>query len=241
VKDDSLPFALDPIRKIDVFRSVLGQLQELVSRMEPGMRLGSERELAERLNVSRVSIREALRALESMGKVEIRRNAGTFITERPLGQPRILDRPAEVDAEYIQHLSEVREALECAIIRAVIANPHKDMRQVHAALETAGKQISADKRPQGSLDLRFETALASICGNPVLAGMQRITHEMWIDAWVRLGGAVADAPRLHNEHQRILAALEDGDADAAQQLMAEHVNPVSRRYPASILPGRLQP
>lgn len=233
---NSLPFGLDPIPKIDVFRSVLGQLQGVVSRMEPGKRLGSERELAERLNVSRVSVREALRALESMGKVEIRRNAGTFIAERPLGQPLLIDRPVEVDADHISHLAEVREALECAVVRAVVANPDSALIEARAVLATASKELAGGKHPRGSLDLRFEMALARVCGNPVLAGMQRVAHELWIDAWVRLGGAVADAPRLHEEHKRILAALEAGDVDAAAQLMAEHVNPVPRRYPASILP-----
>jgi GntR family transcriptional repressor for pyruvate dehydrogenase complex len=233
-KDDNLPFGLDPIRKIDVFRAVLGQLQDVVARMQPGERLGSERELAERLNVSRVSVREALRALESMGKVEIRRNSGTFIAERQLGQPLLIDAPAEVDAGYIHQLSAAREALECAIVRAVTSHPDGDLSEARAVLDTAGRELAGKATAPGSLDLRFENALSRVCGNPVLAGLQRAVHEMWIDAWVRLGGAVADAPRLHDEHQRILAAMEAGDADTAARLMAEHVNPVGRRYPASI-------
>lgn len=238
-KDGSLPFELDPIPKIDVFRAVLRQLQQVVARMQPGERLGSERELAERLNVSRVSVREALRALESMGKVEIRRNAGTFIAQRQLGQPLVIDQPAEVDADYIQQLSAAREALECAVIRAVLANQDADLSQARAVLDTAGKELAdttdTAKSP-GSLDLRFENALSRACANPVLEGLQRAVHEMWIDAWVRLGGAVADAPRLHEEHWQILSALEAGDVEVAAQLMAEHVNPLPRRYPASIRP-----
>lgn len=235
-KDDSLPFDLDPIRKIDVFRSVLGQLQDVVSRMEPGERLGSERELAERLNVSRVSVREALRALESMGKVEIRRNAGTFIAPRQPGQPLLIDRPTKVGADHIRHLSEVRETLECAVVRAVAANQDADLSDARAALAAAEGQLATAKGTRGSLDLRFEMALARQCGNPVLAGLQRATHELWIDAWVRLGGAVADAPRLHSEHHQILAALEASDGESAAQLMAEHVNPVPRAQPAAIRP-----
>ncbi|MCW2900080.1 MAG: lutR 2 [Streptosporangiaceae bacterium] len=235
-KDDSLPFGLDPIRKIDVFRAVLGQLQDAVARMQPGERLGSERELAERLNVSRVSVREALRALESMGKVEIRRNSGTFVAQRQLGQPLLIDTPADVDAYYIKQIGAAREALEVAIVRAVLDNPDGDLSGARAVLGTAGTELAGKAPAPGSLDLRFENALARACGNPVLAGLQRAVHEMWIDAWVRLGGAVADAPRLHNEHLRILAAMEARDADTAARLMAEHVNPVARRYSAAIRP-----
>ncbi len=236
MSDKDLPFGLEPIRKIDVFRSVLAQLQGVVEQMQPGERLGSERELAERLAVSRVSVREALRALESMGKVEIRRNSGTYVAPRQTGQRLVLDEPTEVDADYISHLSEAREALECAVLRGVAANKDADLSEARAALDAAGAELAGQATPPGSLDLRFENALARACGNPVLAGLQRVLHEMWIDAWVRLGGAVADAPRLHDEHQRILVALEAGDADGAVRMMAEHVNPVAARYPPSVRP-----
>lgn len=236
VSKGSYAFDLEPIPKIDVFRAVLAQLQLAVSRMQPGERLGSERELAQRLKVSRVSVRESLRALESMGKVEIRRNAGTFIAERQLGQPLVIDLPAEVDAAYIQQLCEAREALECAVVLAVVANPKADLSHAASVLTQAGNELAGQATPPGSLDLRFEQAVARECSNPVLVGLQRAVHEMWIDAWVRLGGAVADAPRLHSEHQDILAAMGAGDAATAVRLTAEHVNPVARSRKASVLP-----
>jgi GntR family transcriptional repressor for pyruvate dehydrogenase complex len=71
------PFEIVPIKRVDVYGSVLAQLNALISEsgMKPGDRLPSERELVERLRVSRVLVREALRALEGMGKIEIRSNA----------------------------------------------------------------------------------------------------------------------------------------------------------------------
>ncbi|MFJ2034188.1 FadR/GntR family transcriptional regulator [Streptosporangium sp. NPDC087985] len=225
-KDASnLPFALAPIPKIDVFRAVLSQLQDVVDQLQPGDRLGSERELAEKLKVSRVSVREALRALESMGKVEIRRSAGTFVTQHRPRQPLQLPSPADVDNDYIRHLSQVREALECAVVKGVLAHPEADLRPARTVLDQAGKELNTADNHSGSLDLRFESALARQCGNPVLADLQRAVHEMWIDGWVQLGGAVNDAPRLHAEHLGILAAIEAGDVTTATRLMAEHVNP----------------
>src|SRR6516225_2173606 len=76
------PFELAPIKKIDVFRAILEQLESAIAQLEPGDRLGSERQLAERLGVSRVSLREALRTLESIGKIEIRRQ-GSFVLASP--------------------------------------------------------------------------------------------------------------------------------------------------------------
>lgn len=232
--DHGLPFELDPIPKVDVFRAALGQLEQMVTQMESGQRLGSERDLAQQLKISRVTVREVLRALESMGKVEIRRNAGTFVTQRQLGHSLVIAQPAEVDSRWIHQLSAAREALECAVVRAVLANPDSDLSEVRAVLEEVRMELARKKITAGSLDLRFENALARACDNPALEGLQRAVHEMWIDAWVRLGGAVADYPRLHSEHEHVLAAMEAGDADSAARLMAEHVNPEARDHSASI-------
>src|SRR5215216_7949306 len=75
------PFEIVPIKRVDVYGSVLAQLNALISEsgMKPGDLLPSGRELVERLKVSRVLVREALRALEGMGKIEIRSTAGSFL------------------------------------------------------------------------------------------------------------------------------------------------------------------
>jgi len=235
--DHTLPFELAPIPKVDVFRAALGQLERMVAEMETGQRLGSERDLAQRLKISRVTVREVLRALESMGKVDIRRNAGTFVTQPQVGHSVVITQPTELDGRWIHQLSAAREALECAVVRAVLANPDAELSGARAVLNEAGRELAGKKSTVGSLDLRFENALGRACDNPALEGLQRAVHEMWIDAWVRLGGAVADAPRLHSEHEHVLAAMEAGDAESAARLMAEHVNPEARHYPASILPN----
>jgi DNA-binding transcriptional regulator YhcF (GntR family) len=69
-------FEIVPIKRIDVYESVLARSNALIT--ESGMKPG-DRELVEKLAMGRVSVREALRALESMGKIEIRRNAGSFV------------------------------------------------------------------------------------------------------------------------------------------------------------------
>jgi len=78
----------------------------------------------------------------------------------------------------------------------------------------------------GSLDLRFEAALAAACGNALLARVQRAVHALWIDAAIELGIEYGDRATLHSQHVAILEALEAGDGDRAVQLMAEHVHQV---------------
>jgi DNA-binding FadR family transcriptional regulator len=171
-----------------------------------------------------------------MGKVEIRRNAGTFVARRQPGQPLVIDRPAEVGVDHIRHLCEAREGLECAVVYAVLANAGADLSEARTVLAAAGAKLAGKAKPPGGLDVRFQSALASACANPVLEGPQRAVHEMWIDACVRLGGTVADAPRPHEEHLRVPAAIKAGDTEGPTRLMAKYVNPAAGQPSASIRP-----
>jgi GntR family transcriptional regulator, transcriptional repressor for pyruvate dehydrogenase complex len=221
------PFTIVPIKKVDVFRSLLAQLEGYIAEtgMKRGDRLGSERELAEQFQVSRVSVREALRSLEALGKVEIRRNAGSFIAD-PNGtsSAKQLKGNVTVDESFLRHLVDVRSAIEVKVVQLVAANPDANLAQVAALLARAEGELLEEEREEGSLDLRFEAALGRECGNPLLAHFQQIVHELWIDAWSELGIAPGDWEALHEQHKEILAALEKGDGDLAVQLMIDHAD-----------------
>lgn len=221
-KDSGLPFQLQPIRKIEIFRSVLDQLSALVEQMHPGDRLGSERELAEQLGVSRVTIREVLRTLEGMGKVDIRRNSGTFVTTPAPRTLLSITPPPQVDEAYVKHLSELRVGIECQVITLLADNLPLDLTDAEAALDQAERQITGSAR-QGSLDPSFEAALARATGNPVLIEFQQAIHELWLHAWITLGGSIANRRHLHSEHLAILDALKGGRVPEAERLMRQHI------------------
>jgi GntR family transcriptional repressor for pyruvate dehydrogenase complex len=220
------PFEIVPIKRVDVYESVLAQLNALIteSGMVPGERLPPERELVERLGVSRVSVREALRALESMGKIEIRPNAGSFLVH-PNGNAFASQMRSvlPVDRAFLEHLVDVRAAVEDKVVALVAKRPEADLSAVRAALERSESDLSETGEP-GSLDLRFEAALAREAGNPLLAEMQRSVHQLWVEAWSECRIAPGDWRRFHAEHLEILSALERGDAGLARRLMADHVD-----------------
>lgn len=220
------PFEIVPIKRVDVYESVLAQLNALISEsgMEPGDRLPPERELVERLGVSRVSVREALRALESMGKIEIRPNAGSFVVH-PNGNAfaKQLKAILPVDRAFLEHLVDVRAAVEDKVVALVAERAEADLSAVSATLERSQADLN-ESGERGSLDLRFEAALAREAGNPLLAEMQRSVHQLWVEAWSECRIAPGDWYRLHAEHLAILDALEKGDGELARRLMADHVD-----------------
>lgn len=218
------PFEIYPIQRVDVYETVLDQLDRLVRQLEPGDRLPAERELVARLNVSRVSVREALRALESMGKIEIRRNAGSYV-RHPDGDAIAahLRSLAPVDETFLAHLVDVRAAIEDRVV-ALVAEQDLELDEVGDLLEWSEAELDDEDLEPGSLDLRFEAVLARLAGNPLLVELQRAVHELWVDAWSACGVAPGDRRQLHKEHVAVYQALSDGDEDLARRRMAEHVD-----------------
>lgn len=220
------PFEIVPIKRVDVYESVLDQLNALIreSGMQTGDRLPPERELVERLQVSRVVVREALRALESMGKIEIRPNTGSFLVH-PNGNALVSQLKAvrSVDTSFLAYLVDVRAAVEDKVVALVAARTDLDLSPVREQLdrdeEELGKRVET-----GSLDLRFEALLGQKSGNPLLQELQRSVHQLWVEAWSECGIAPGDRRSLHEEHRAIFNALVRGDGGSAKQLMAEHVD-----------------
>jgi len=221
---DRRPFEIYPITHVDVYQSVLGQLDRLVSTMASGDRLPAERELVGRLNVSRVSVREALRALESMGKIEIRRNAGSFVLN-PDGDciSAQLRKVAPFDELYLEYLVDVRAAVEDRVVALLAANGVR-LDEVRDLLNDMGAELKDDELQPGSLDLRFEAALARLARNPLLSEIQRSIHQLWVAAWLACGIAPGDRRQLHREHRRIYEALLEGNGPLARRRMAAHVD-----------------
>src|SRR5919112_3144638 len=161
--------------------------------------------------VSRVSVREALRALESMGKIEIRRNAGSFVMN-PNGSAFASQLKAThpVDRAFLDYLVDVRAAVEDKVVELVAKRADADLSAVRAVLERTEAELG-ESVEQGSLDLRFEAALAREVGNPLLAEMQRPVHQLWVEAWSVCRITPGDWRRFHAEHLEIFEALKRSD------------------------------
>lgn len=218
-------FRLLPIKQVHVYREVFSQLDKMVASLRPGERLSSERELAEQLAVSRVSVREALRALESMGKIEIRRNAGAFVVDPDGTLPaELLLRDVTPDAQSLQWLTDLRAAIETRVVALLASHPQPDLSAAAEFLQRAAEELAEQDTEQGSIDLRFEAILARAAGNPMLERSQKWVHQAWVRAWSEYGRAPGDRRSLHEEHLAILAALTAGDGPLAARRMEAHVD-----------------
>jgi len=193
--------------------------------LKPGMRL-PEDTVGEQFGVSRTIVRHALVRLENEGLVITRRNRGAFVAEPSL--------------EEAQYVFEVRHCLESQVLRLLVDRMPADgfERLVsHVAQEhgVKGKDGPVSIRLAGE----FHILLASLTGNTVLA---RYVSEVVL----RCSLIMAMYAKSHSsdcavdEHSQIIAALRDGDAEKAVQLMEHHLGAVELRADLNDKPASIE-
>jgi len=192
--------------------------------LTPGDRLPGERDLAQELGVSRPSVRSGLEALESMGVVVSRRGAGTFIAEGP---PDLGVEPLSLLAS-LHHFTpnemfEARLVLEVGV--AGLAAQHADAEHLAAIAEEVTEMFVSLEDPAAFLrhDVRFHRAVASGCGNRVLAALMEMVAAQFYELRKETVQHARDLRESAEMHRRIFRAIRVRDADAARLAMTEHL------------------
>ena len=194
-------------------------------RLRPGQRLPPEPELAGRMGLSRLSLREAVRALTMAGVVEVRRGAGTFVTDlRPDTIMRRLGGFLELSRDG--HMGEL---FECRRILEAEASALAAVRITDAELDELGERITVmatltDPEALVRADLAFHEAIAAASRNPTLcqlcATVARRTERARI--WRALVAHHVLA-WTHQQHVSIYTALRQRDSLATYTAASRHV------------------
>lgn len=222
---------LKPIKTRRIYEQIVDQIKNLITKgdLHPGDKLLSERELAEHLNVSRASVREALRSLEIMGLLDIRPGEGTYIRQANLNtiiEPLALLFLLEQDKT--RELMEVRKGLEVEAVG--LAAERAEPEDIHA-MERALAEMERDILMNNSgerADLKFHFALAEASHNAILVRLMNTVHDsmsktlqttrqLWI---VNTAGT---PERLLEEHMAIYLAVKTNNKKIARQLMYDHL------------------
>jgi GntR family transcriptional regulator, transcriptional repressor for pyruvate dehydrogenase complex len=206
-----------------VYEEVMVRLATLLhqGRLKPGDRLPSERALAERMRVSRATIREALRAMQLKGLIESRRGAGSFIAS---GTPEDL-------ADALHHLAlqdifELRLLIEPSIaaLAAERAN-RQDLHRLGAILQQQEGELK-EKRMTGLTDAAFHSALAEATHNRALmqvgATLMKVISPSRNESLQTLERARVSLA----SHRRIVDAIQAGDSVEARRAMEEHIRSI---------------
>ncbi|MEU6595813.1 FadR/GntR family transcriptional regulator [Streptomyces flaveolus] len=222
--DDRLAPVLRPVRAGNGFEEALEQILQVVrlGLVPAGERLPAERELAERLGISRVTLREVLKVLQDQGLVEARRGryGGTFVLPRPDagGEDELRRRIAEVDIEDVLRFREVLEVGAAGLCAAHGLTPQQAERLRQALHRTHEAPLTDYRRADTLLHL----TLAELCGSPSLTAQYAAVRATVNDLLDRIPLLVRNLEHSQRQHTALVEAVLDGDADGAREMTREH-------------------
>jgi len=216
--------AIQEKRSMHIVRQIRQAIMS--GNLKPGHRLPNESELLLQFGVSKHTLREALRALESMGFVEIRQGAG--------GGPVIceidMDNTRDMIASFLyfknvsaKDLCEVRKIFEPYLARLAAERlGPEDIEKLKTLNEMYGKSIKR-KKPATKEEVAFHTILAQSSGNPVMILILDFVNSLLTDLKNHIKPGLDFSERVHAAHEGVVEAIAARNGQAAADAMYNHI------------------
>jgi GntR family transcriptional repressor for pyruvate dehydrogenase complex len=212
---------------------ILDEIARLITEgiLKPGDRLPSESELAERFGVGRSSLREAMRALQLLGIVEVIQGKGTFLRQTHM-LPLATDWARLSRMGLISQVMEARQIIEVAIAQlAAERATEEDIAVMRAAIRRA-EEAHGDSVISGEASVDFHLALAEATHNKVLALMYKTVRDLYLETARQTQTTPESMENRLQDHRQILESVEQQNPELASKLMAEHIEK-GRRFLAA--------
>ncbi|PWR04168.1 GntR family transcriptional regulator [Meridianimarinicoccus roseus] len=229
----------DSIRHESVVDLVVDQVEEMILQgiLREGARLPSERDLAERFDVSRPKVREALKRLEGDGLIRVQHGEGTFVAELT-GQamsPALIALYARHGLAFYDYLEYRREqegfAARLAATRAT-ATDHDEIRRLLGVMEEA--QANGDAEQSEQADVAFHGAVVNASHNAMLMHMMTSIYDLtrrgvfYNRRFLRTIDGTGE--RLLDQHRQIAEGVLAGNPDAAEAAARSHLDFVEQSF-----------
>jgi GntR family transcriptional repressor for pyruvate dehydrogenase complex len=229
---------MEPLKKIRLSERVFDAIKTIVTEegFHPGDKFYSENELSKKLQVSRSSIREAVRVLEVTGAVTVKHGKGIYISAGALpGMDSFAEWLKDHEQSILEHF-EVRliidpKAAAYAALNATAADIEK--------LEEACREFKAhvgDSNPAEliKIDENFHTILAKSTQNRTLSILMRTMAKSLPEGWITSLHVPGRVEKTVQEHQDIFDAVKKGDPRKAENVMLRHLNNALAEIKASL-------
>lgn len=219
------------VRRDRLYVDVLGQIQDFIVRQQlrPGDKLPPERQLINEFGVSRTVVREAIRALEERGLVEVKHGSGVYVAEPSIDSvTESLALHLRVSESSLMPLLEVREILEVEIAGlAAERATEEDQEQMERTLRReAGLLDSQDEYVEE--DLRFHGLLTEATHNEVLHILMRPLAELLRDSRRVTIEPPGSTELSFKGHKEIFEAVKNRDKEQAREAMRKHLRMVRK-------------
>jgi len=213
-----------------LYEQIVQQVEDAIlkGQLKPGDQLPAERDLAHSFGVSRTAVREAVKTLREKGLVEAFSGRGTFVTNGTSHSIRqSLDLMIRINPlEGSANLAELRLVLEPEIAALAAARIEEQLLStMREAVEEMDRSLR-DPDAYVEADLDFHLALAEAAGNPLILSLLDSIVGLLREQRSRIFNVDGGPERGQLHHKRILAAVEQGNPEAAREAMRAHLQQV---------------
>jgi len=221
---------IEPIRKTRVAEEIADRIRVLIldGTFPAGRPLPAERQLAERFGVSRGSIRDAFRTLETIGLLVTRHGQGTFPQE--LDVERLVAPLASVLSyrhDLQDELLDVRRMFEPAVARVAATRvTDEDLADLQRILDAQRKKLKAGRSALVE-DTAFHAALARATRNRVVVSIMATLNDLLLESRKLTLQRKGRPRRSILGHQAVVEALRQHDAEAAAGAMRDHIDQIA--------------
>ncbi|MGL4569979.1 MAG: FadR/GntR family transcriptional regulator [Clostridium sp.] len=216
------------VKSTKVYKQVVEHIKKMIEegKLKIGDKLPTERAMAVDLNVSRASIREAMRSLEVIGLIESRQGSGNYIKEdfekiflEPLSIMFMLQQGSPLD------IYELREMLELSTIMLSAKRINDEDLEKLKCLKDEFRKSDIEK-DSAEIDKEFHYTIVKAAGNPLITNLLNILSEL-IDEFItnsrkNILECEENKEKLIYLHEKIYEAIEEKDAYKAYTAMKEH-------------------
>jgi GntR family transcriptional repressor for pyruvate dehydrogenase complex len=226
----SLPFRI--ISRGAVAEDIVAQLLSMIreKKLRSGDKLPPERELTVLMDVSRPSLREALRTLSVMGVIELRHGSGIYVTRlEPAKLVEHLDFVFSLDDSTYLQLFETRKVLEppiCALAAQRITE--EEVAQLEECLSRSSLGLT-NYEAYLQADLDLHEIIVTAARNPLLQRFMSSLHSLGKASRKRTATLPGVVEQTIQDHQSILQTLREHQPEAAQLAMLVHLEHVEQR------------
>lgn len=220
-------------RKENVANLVAKQMIDLIvsGKFSCGEHLPSEKELCEMFQVGRNTLREAVRALNILGFIDVRVPEGMFVAQSP---DNFYTKKMQLASKYgydnVEELTEARISIECAIVKLAAKKAGEQDKEKLRAIYLKMKNTS-DDRARLAADAQFHMMVAEIAKNGFLKQTLLLLLDGMNEWMARVEVGAPSANQISTpQHEEILNAICQNDVELAAKKMNEHLSYVGGLY-----------
>ncbi|MCM3761853.1 FadR family transcriptional regulator [Alkalihalobacillus oceani] len=218
------------VNRKSISSSVADHFKELIldQKFAIGERLPSEREMSQKLHVSRNTVREAYKILAAKGYVDIKHGNGVFVANYEENIKHLAD-DFFLKKDQVVELFTIRKVLETTAVRLAMERlDEKTEKELNAILEITRQSLKegAGKEELSNLDQKFHLTLTKISGNSILLRIMMNLIDVLSEARLEAVSIPGRGRLSLTQHIKIVEAMIERDLALAEQAMIEHLESV---------------